>query len=446
MSGNRKMYKRGLADAMQAYEGFSEKQKAALEQLRREVESGTKQLETALEDLGDELNGIYQYLNAKEKAALYHLSTPLDIKKLDLPEQQLLIAILYQLADDEGALLTEYQRTYIRSIQRYLGITNPQTNADLSVVGDIDSLDTQKAFLQVTLEFFYLQNGEELTDAQEDFLGNFSVNKKQALAIERCVSRLYNAVDAQGVAEKYGTQADEQSSPEAIEQAISSLESVLNNFKCGVYKYCYISLDTSDHWVSAYDRVFKSKDECRQKAERRLDKAYREAENKMAEYFRASRSGSFYSGFKESFDRGLNWLRKCVKELRSASTVVVTDKMDSYLTASKIYEKAKDVNEKLSSKYSLSSVNRHTSDIEYETHDPSEYEEGFSKLFAKAFKSYGFNCFNAIYKIQEDAISNLEAFQEDFNDEMQDEILIKIVEPIQDLLPQLREAMNPPAE
>lgn len=34
MFGNRKMYKRGLADAMQAYEGFSEKQQAALEKLR----------------------------------------------------------------------------------------------------------------------------------------------------------------------------------------------------------------------------------------------------------------------------------------------------------------------------------------------------------------------------------------------------------------------------
>ena len=38
MFGNKKMYKKGLADAMQAYEGFSEKQKAALEQMRREPE------------------------------------------------------------------------------------------------------------------------------------------------------------------------------------------------------------------------------------------------------------------------------------------------------------------------------------------------------------------------------------------------------------------------
>ena len=156
MFGNKKMYKKGLADAMQAYEGFSEKQKAALEQMRREVDNGNKKLEDALAGLGDELNGIYQYLNAKEKAALYHLNTPLDIKKLELEEQQLLVAVLYQLAEDEDMRLNDNQRNYIRSVQRYLGITNPQTSADLSVVGDIDSLDVQKAFLQVVLEFFYL--------------------------------------------------------------------------------------------------------------------------------------------------------------------------------------------------------------------------------------------------------------------------------------------------
>lgn len=55
MFGNKKMYKKGLADAMQAYEGFSEKQKVALEQLRQEVENGTKQLEEALDGLGDDI-------------------------------------------------------------------------------------------------------------------------------------------------------------------------------------------------------------------------------------------------------------------------------------------------------------------------------------------------------------------------------------------------------
>lgn len=204
MFGKKKMYKKGLADAMRAYEEFGKKQEAALEHMREEVRSGNKKLEDALTSLGDDLNGIYKYLNSKEKDVLYHLSTPMDIKELEEKEQRLLLAVLYQLAEDEGDTLTDDQRSYIRSVQRYMGITNPQTFADFSSIENIDSIDIQKTFLRVALEFFYLQDGDELSDAQEEFFDYFSVNKKQATVIENEVSRLFNAVGAQGMAEKYG--------------------------------------------------------------------------------------------------------------------------------------------------------------------------------------------------------------------------------------------------
>lgn len=210
MFGNKKMYKKGLADAMQAYEAFGRKQEAALEHMREEVRKGNRQLEAAISDLGEDLNGIYGYLTSKEKAALYHLSTPMDIKDLEDEEKRLLLAILYQLSFDEGDGVTDAQRSYIRSVQKYLEITNPQTEAELSAVGDIDSLETQKSFLQVVLEFLYLQEGDELSDAQEDFLGYFSVNRKQAALIEERVSRLFNAVGNQGIAEKYGYVPEEE--------------------------------------------------------------------------------------------------------------------------------------------------------------------------------------------------------------------------------------------
>lgn len=135
---------------------------------------------------------------------MYQLSTPMDIKDFDDPEKRLLLAVLYQLADDEGISVTDEQRAYIRSVKRYLEIANPQTDIDLSAVENIDSIDVQKAFLQVVLEFFYLQEGDELSDAQEEFLSYFSVNKKQAELIEIRVSRLYNSMGAIGLAEKYG--------------------------------------------------------------------------------------------------------------------------------------------------------------------------------------------------------------------------------------------------
>lgn len=171
MFGNKKMYKKGLADAMQAYEAFGRKQEAALEHMREEVRKGNRQLEAAISDLGEDLNGIYGYLTSKEKAALYHLSTPMDIKDLEDEEKRLLLAIFYQLSFDEGDGVTDAQRSYIRSVQKYLEITNPQTEAELSAVGDIDSLETQKSFLQVVLEFLYLQEGRRAERCAGGFPG-----------------------------------------------------------------------------------------------------------------------------------------------------------------------------------------------------------------------------------------------------------------------------------
>jgi len=229
MFGRRTMYKKGLSDAMQAYEAFSEKQKAALTHMREEVRSGNKRLEAALCDLGEDLNGIYNHLSSLEKATLYRLSTPVDIKDLDENDKKLLLAILYQLAYDEGKSITDAQRKYLRSVQKYLEITNPQTVIDLSAVENIDSLDVQKAFLQVALEFFYLQDSYELTNSQEEFLGYFSVNKKQAAIVEESVSRLYNAVGAEGLAEKYGFVPNMESALVAVEKE-TELQTHINKF------------------------------------------------------------------------------------------------------------------------------------------------------------------------------------------------------------------------
>lgn len=258
MFGRKKMYKKGLADAMQAYEAFGKKQEAAIAHMREEIRKGQK-LEEALNDtiasLGDDIAGLYDYLNAQEKKALYHLSTPLDIKDLDKEEQQYLLAILYQLASDEGDLLTDYQRMFIRSVQRYLEITNPQTEADLSAVGDIDSLEVQKAFLQTVLEFFYLQDGDELTDTQEEFLGYFSVNKRQALLIEERVSRLFNVVKAEGIAEKYGFVPDEEDIKNVNNPGISEKANDSRAFTTEQEKY----IDDFVRGIRACDDIIETK-------------------------------------------------------------------------------------------------------------------------------------------------------------------------------------------
>ena len=97
-----------------------------------------------------------------------------------------------------------------------MGITNPQTFADLSAIENIDSIDVQKAFLRVILEFLYLQDSDEMSGDQAEVLDYFSVNKKQAAAIENEVSQLFKIVGPVGVAEKYGYV------PEDTEDAVES--------------------------------------------------------------------------------------------------------------------------------------------------------------------------------------------------------------------------------
>lgn len=205
MFGRKKMYKKGVEDAMHAYEQFGKKQEEALEKIREEIQVGNKKFEDMITSLGDDLIGVYDFLSGKEKAALYQLCTPKDIKDLGEEEKRVLVAVLYQLADEEGAWgLTDNQKKYIRSVQKYLEITNPQTSIDLNVVGDIDSVDDQKAIMQTVLEFYYLQDATEISDLQEEFLDNFCLNKKQAQQIEMYVAKLYNTVGPDGLCEKYG--------------------------------------------------------------------------------------------------------------------------------------------------------------------------------------------------------------------------------------------------
>lgn len=218
MFGRKKMYKKGMEDAMHAYESFGKKQEEALEKIREEVQSGNKKFEDMITSLGEDLIGIYDFLSSKEKAALYQLCTPKDIKDLGEEEKRVLVAVLYQLANEEGILaVTENQKKYIRSVQKYLEIINPQTSINLNVVGDIDSVDDQKAILQTVLEFYYLQDTTEISDSQEEFLDNFCLNKKQAQQIEMYVAKLYNTVGPEGLCEKYGFVPDDEAELEVIQ-------------------------------------------------------------------------------------------------------------------------------------------------------------------------------------------------------------------------------------
>lgn len=201
---------------------------------------------------------------------------------------------------------------------------------------------------------------------------------------------------------------------------------------CASLRGNFISLDRTKADVLAADasEAFQSKSKCRDAAERRVDKAIREAQRKMEARMSTSGDSSFFQEYRQQFDCRLDALRGKLELLRTSENATILDEMEQYLTASEIHRKAKELCGNLARGRQLESANVYYTEISYDVWDPSEYEEGFAKLCAKGFMRYGFSCYEAIQAIEKDTQATLNNFQADFNSQIQDEILANIVEPV----------------
>lgn len=211
---------------------------------------------------------------------------------------------------------------------------------------------------------------------------------------------------------------------------------------CASVKANIVSLDRAKADVLAADagEAFQSKVRCRSAAEKRLDRALQEANRRMNACTSVSGSNSMVQEFRQRFDRRLNALQEKLELLRTPENAAIVDEMERHMTASGIHAKTKEVCDSLIEKYRLQKNSAYYSQINYDEWDPSDFETGVAKLFAKGFVRYGFNCYDAIRAVEKDAENALNEFQEDFNMQMQDEILASIVEPVQALLPRIRES------
>lgn len=197
---SKKDYKQGAADAMAAYEAFGEKQEAAIRHIGNQVE----EVKSSIGGLNQNIQNISDYITDKEKAELYKLNTPVDIADLDDAEKRILLAVLYQLSTDDPEH-TPQQENYVRAVQKYLEIHNPQTQIDLEAVENIEDISAQKAVLQTVLEYFYLgTHPGTYDDNQLDFLDCFQVNRKTRREIIGHINQIVETVGIEGLAEKYG--------------------------------------------------------------------------------------------------------------------------------------------------------------------------------------------------------------------------------------------------
>lgn len=189
---------------------------------------------------------------------------------------------------------------------------------------------------------------------------------------------------------------------------------------CASFRGNFVSLERAkaDVMAADADEAFQSKAKCRDAAKKRVDKATHEAGQKTECRMSVSGSSSFYQEFRQRFDRRLAILREKLELLRTPENAAIVDEMESYLTASETYKKAKEVCGDLSGQYSFQPASAYYGEISYDVWDPSNFEEGLAKLFAKGFIRHGFSCYEVIQAIEKDAQVALDSFQADFNMQM----------------------------
>jgi WD40 repeat protein len=207
----RKDFQKGMEAGAKPFEKKFKRQAEAIDRVSNKIEAGIKKIDGVVEEVIDGLSSI-------EKKQLYDLNTQFDINKMEDYEKELLLAILFTLAEKTA---NENQQAYIRSVKKYLNITNPQTQIDICAIENIENLITQKTMFQTFSEFLFLKNeSDSFFKEYADFFDNFSVKQKDRAAIFNNIIQIYNATGAQGICEKYGYVADAESDEITIEEKI----------------------------------------------------------------------------------------------------------------------------------------------------------------------------------------------------------------------------------
>ena len=144
-----KNYKQGMIDASKPFEEKFNLQEDKIKQQVNKIEQNIDNLKEVSEIIMDDLDSY-------QKKQLFDLNTQFDIINLAEYEKEFLLASLYTLSNDISNL-SEEQQKYILSVKNYLNIVNPQTNIDINNIENIKDTDSQRAILQVILEFLFLK-------------------------------------------------------------------------------------------------------------------------------------------------------------------------------------------------------------------------------------------------------------------------------------------------
>ena len=163
------------------------------------VNDNVQAMNADVQATGQTVDAMLDNLTKQERFDLYQINNNYDVSTLDETERQHLIGLLYTFSGEFN--VNDVQQKYIRHLQAYLEVTEPQIGVKLSSVGNIDSLNTQKIYLQVMMEYDYLNDADNY---EEDALSEFSVNRREREKIDQSIKNIVEIVGLDGLIEKYG--------------------------------------------------------------------------------------------------------------------------------------------------------------------------------------------------------------------------------------------------
>jgi len=194
--GGTNKFKKGMEAGAKPFEAKFEQHSEALKRLENNFGS----LWNSSKEVADK---IVDSIEETERERLYGLYTQTDIKQLKSEYKEILIAALYTLNTKSN---NELQQCYIRSVQKYLDIKNPQTSIDFAGIENIDSQNAQKAIFQSCVEYLLLGYGSPafFKEYGENLFSLFIIKEKDKEQIWDNVLQIYSAAGPSGLSEKYG--------------------------------------------------------------------------------------------------------------------------------------------------------------------------------------------------------------------------------------------------
>lgn len=194
-----KNYKRGMKDGATPFEDKFKKQEEKFRQTEGELRQEQSKLDSFLDDLLDVSEEQDKRITNIEDKANYGFNDVIDIKDLEDKDKKFLAGILMATCK-RIKNINQQQKDFILGVLKYIDIKKPDLNISLENIENIESIQIQKAMLQVIMELMFI--GEEnfnFLNEYEDIFDYFSVNKKGFKDIKKSIQDMYDMVGIEGI-------------------------------------------------------------------------------------------------------------------------------------------------------------------------------------------------------------------------------------------------------